>query len=170
MYYSCLILTQSWKPDLAKSSSSLTDNVGSLQLGFFTMRVSQQVLWNLRQQHSSLIHPSASLGFWDLIVGGAHSFPSSVAVAIGRNPPPPPKSKDTILAKIFLMLKFILGMFIVPAITLARFIGSLILIIGAKRLGINLMVLICSATGLILGQGLFSMITILLDAWKTLNV
>lgn len=49
MYYSCLILTQSWKPDLAKSSISLTDNVGSLQLGFFTMRVSQQVLWNLRQ-------------------------------------------------------------------------------------------------------------------------
>lgn len=91
--------------------------------------------------------------------------PSSVAVAIGKNTPR--SLKVQFLPKYSGCSNFKLGMYIVPAITLARFLGSLILVIGTKRFGINSLVLVCSATGLILGQGLFSLIALLLDALKT---
>ncbi|KAI9779864.1 MAG: hypothetical protein M1839_007177 [Geoglossum umbratile] len=55
-------------------------------------------------------------------------------------------------------------MYIVPAITLLRALGSLILVIGRDRFNIKSFVLLCSATGLILGQGIFSLIALLFDA------
>jgi hypothetical protein len=55
-------------------------------------------------------------------------------------------------------------MYIVPAITLPRALGSLFLVIGCGRLGIKSFVLMCSATGLILGQGIFSIFALLFDA------
>lgn len=42
--------------------------------------------------------------------------------------------------------------------------GSLIFVIGRRRYGIESFVFMCSATGLILGQGLFSLVTLLFDA------
>ena len=52
-------------------------------------------------------------------------------------------------------------MYIVPAITLPRALGSLILVIGRCRFGIKNFVLLCSATGLILGQGIFSLVALI---------
>ncbi|KAI3342591.1 OPT oligopeptide transporter protein-domain-containing protein [Ustulina deusta] len=56
------------------------------------------------------------------------------------------------------------GMYISPAISLPRAIGSLILVIGRSRFGISDFVFMCVATGLILGQGLFSLLALLFDA------
>ncbi len=58
-------------------------------------------------------------------------------------------------------------MYVVPAITLSRAVGGLILLVGRSRLGIKSFTLICSATGLILGQGLFSLVALLFDALST---
>ena len=52
------------------------------------------------------------------------------------------------------------GMYIVPAITLPRAFGSLIFLLGRKRFGIESM---CSATGLIFGQGIFGDVALILD-------
>ena len=57
-----------------------------------------------------------------------------------------------------------LGMYIVPAIILPRALGSLILVIACSRFGIKSFILMCSATGLILGQGIFSLVALLFDA------
>jgi uncharacterized oligopeptide transporter (OPT) family protein len=54
-------------------------------------------------------------------------------------------------------------MYIVPAITLPRVLGGLILVVGRSRYGINNFILVCCATGLILGQSLFSLIGLFLD-------
>lgn len=54
-------------------------------------------------------------------------------------------------------------MYIVPAITLPRAAGSLIMVYGRRRFNIMSYVFICSATGLILGQGIFSLISLLFD-------
>lgn len=55
-------------------------------------------------------------------------------------------------------------MHIVPAITLPRAFGSLIFVISRDRYNVKTFVLMCSATGLILGQGLFSIVSLLFDA------
>lgn len=55
-------------------------------------------------------------------------------------------------------------MYIVPALTLPRALGSLILVIGRSRYGIESFVFMCSATGLILGQGIFSLVALIFDA------
>jgi uncharacterized oligopeptide transporter (OPT) family protein len=61
-------------------------------------------------------------------------------------------------------------MYLVPAITLPRALGSVILIIGHNRLGIENFVLMCSATGLILGQGLFSIVALAFDVLHLLHL
>ncbi len=55
-------------------------------------------------------------------------------------------------------------MYVVPAITLPRALGALILVVGRGWLGIKDFTLICSASGLIFGQGLFSLVALLFDA------
>lgn len=55
-------------------------------------------------------------------------------------------------------------MYVVPAITLPRAIGGLLLVVGQTQFGVKNFTLICSATGLILGQGLFSLVGLLFDA------
>ena len=54
-------------------------------------------------------------------------------------------------------------MYILPSITLARAFGSLILLFGQYRYAIPYFVFLCAATGFILGEGLFSIVGILLD-------
>jgi uncharacterized oligopeptide transporter (OPT) family protein len=56
------------------------------------------------------------------------------------------------------------GMYVVPAITLPRALGGVVLFIGSRRFGIDQFTFICSATGLILGQGLFSLVGLMFDA------
>lgn len=51
-------------------------------------------------------------------------------------------------------------MYILPAITLSRALGSLVLVRGRSRFGIKTIVLLCSATGLILDQGIFSIVAL----------
>lgn len=55
-----------------------------------------------------------------------------------------------------------IGMYVVPAITLPRALGSLILVVCQKVYGVKYFVLLCCATGLILGQGLFSVVSIVM--------
>ncbi|KAH6868973.1 OPT oligopeptide transporter protein-domain-containing protein [Thelonectria olida] len=52
-----------------------------------------------------------------------------------------------------------MGMYVIPAITLPRVVGGLILVVGRSRF-----ILVHCATGLILGQSLFSLVGLLLDA------
>jgi hypothetical protein len=54
-------------------------------------------------------------------------------------------------------------MYVVPAISLPRVLGGLILVIGRRGFNIRSFVLVCCATGLILGQSLFSLVGLLLD-------
>lgn len=54
-------------------------------------------------------------------------------------------------------------MYIVPAITLSRALGSLILVVCRDRYGVKYFMLLCCATGLILGQGLFSIVALSAD-------
>ena len=55
-------------------------------------------------------------------------------------------------------------MYIVPAISLPGALGSVILIIGHNRFGIENFILMCSATGLILGLGVFGLVALAFDA------
>lgn len=55
-------------------------------------------------------------------------------------------------------------MYIVPAITLPRALGSLIYVIAQRNFGIESFILMCSATGLILGQGIYSLVSLIFDA------
>lgn len=57
-----------------------------------------------------------------------------------------------------------------PAISLPRALGGLILALGRTRFGIGHFSLICSATGLILGQGLFSIVALVFDAIRVPTV
>ncbi|KAF4488016.1 oligopeptide transporter [Fusarium agapanthi] len=56
------------------------------------------------------------------------------------------------------------GMYIPPAITLPRAIGGLIPIIAQRRDNVTSFTMMCCATGLILGQGLCSLVGLSLDA------
>lgn len=55
-------------------------------------------------------------------------------------------------------------MFIVPAITLPQALGSLILLICRDRYGVKYFMLLCCATGSILGQGVFSIVALSANA------
>lgn len=55
-------------------------------------------------------------------------------------------------------------MYVVPAITLPRALGSLVFVVGRNRLGTNKIKFMCCATGLVLGQGLFSIVALGFDA------
>lgn len=54
-------------------------------------------------------------------------------------------------------------MYVVPAITLPRALGGLLLFVGQTKMGAKNFTLICCATGLILGQGLFSLVALFFD-------
>ncbi|KAF5683075.1 oligopeptide transporter [Fusarium denticulatum] len=56
------------------------------------------------------------------------------------------------------------GMYIPPAITLPRAVGGVIPIIVQKQANVTGFTMMCCATGLILGQGLFSLVALSLDA------
>ena len=53
-------------------------------------------------------------------------------------------------------------MYIIPAIILSHFFGSLILVISRHRYGVENLVMMFSATGFIFKQGMFSFVNVLL--------
>ncbi len=55
-------------------------------------------------------------------------------------------------------------MYILPAIALPRAFGSLIYVIGRRRFHIKKVDFLCSAAGLILGQGISSLSALVLKA------
>ncbi|KAL6830020.1 OPT oligopeptide transporter domain-containing protein [Trichoderma camerunense] len=59
-----------------------------------------------------------------------------------------------------------IGMYVVPAITLPRVLGGVVLVVGRSRFGIKNFTLVCCATGLILGQSLSSLVGLLFDALR----
>ncbi|KAI9172707.1 putative oligopeptide transporter [Paramyrothecium foliicola] len=58
------------------------------------------------------------------------------------------------------------GMYIVPAISLPRALGGLLMVVGQRKYSLRSFTLMCCATGLILGQGVVSVLALIFDTAK----